>query len=271
MAKPENAMQVFSVLDKSNCMKCGEKTCLAFAGMVYQGRRSISDCPVLDPAVGVKFAPEVQESNVSQAQDDSLENLRQMVARSDLKEAAGRIGGSFSGKSLTIKILGKDFGIDTLGNIASDIHVNPWITGPFLIYVMNCQGREVVGEWLSYRELRGGKERYPLFRKRCEEAMKRVADVYTELFNDITDLFQGRKGENLFESDISVVLPVLPKVPLMICYWKKDEGMESSLNVFFDRTVDDNLGAEAAFTLGAGLTQMFERLALKHGYVVQDL
>ncbi|MBT8333110.1 MAG: DUF3786 domain-containing protein, partial [Deltaproteobacteria bacterium] len=231
-------------------------------------RRSIYDCPVLDPAVAARFAPEVREDHVSQAEVDGLETLKQMVARSDLKEAAARIGGNFSGEGLTIKILGKDFGIDTQGNICSDIHVNPWITGPFLIYVMNCQGSDVVGEWVSFRELRGGKERYPLFRKRCEEAMKRVADIYTDFFNDITDLFQGRQVDSLFESDISVVLPVLPKVPLMICYWKKDEGMGSSLNVFFDRTVDDNLGAEAAFTLGAGLTQMFERLALKHGLVV---
>lgn len=265
MAKPENAMQVFSVLDKSNCKKCGEKTCLAFAGMVYQGRRSIYDCPVLDPAVAARFVPEERENDV----DDSLEDLKQMVANSDLKEAAERIGGSFSGGGLTVKILGKDFGIDTHGNICSDIHVNPWITGPFLIYVMKCQSSDVAGEWVSFRELRGGKERYPLFRKRCEEAMKRVADIYTDLFNDITDLFQGRKIDSLFDSDISVVLPVLPKVPLMICYWKKDEEMESSLNVFFDRTVDDNLGAEAAFTLGAGLTQMFERLALRHGFVVE--
>jgi len=271
MAKPENAMQIFSLLDKSNCRKCGEKTCLAFAGMVYQGRRSIYDCPVLDPDVAARFAPEKQQGNVDQAEDDSLEKLKQAVVNSDLKGAAARIGGRFSGERLTIKILGKDFGIDTQGNIFSDIHVNPWISGPFLIYVMNCQGSDVAGEWLSFRELRGGKERYPLFRKRCEEAMKRVADFNTDLFDDMTDLFQGRKVKNLFESDISVVLPVLPKVPLMICYWKKDEGMESSLNVFFDRTVDDNLGAEAAFTLGAGLTQMFERLALRHGCLVDPV
>ncbi|MBT8334878.1 MAG: Fe-S cluster protein, partial [Deltaproteobacteria bacterium] len=88
MAKPENVMQVFSLLDKSNCRKCGEKTCLAFAGMVYQGRRSIYDCPVLDPAVAARFLPEVRENDV----DDSLEDLKQMVANSDLKEAAERIG-----------------------------------------------------------------------------------------------------------------------------------------------------------------------------------
>ena len=118
------------------------------------------------------------------------------------------------------------------------------------------------------RELDGGKERYPLFRKRGEEAMKRVADVYTDLFDDMAHLFQGRQVDSRFDSDISVILPVFPKVPLMICYWKPDEGMESSLTLFFDQSINANLGSEAAYMIGTGLTQMFEKLALRHGFTV---
>ena len=54
----------------------------------------------------------------------------------------------------------------------------------------------------------------------------------------------------------------------MICYWRKEDGMESSLNIFFDRSVNMNLGVEAAFALGSGLTQMFEKLAVQHGHNV---
>ena len=42
-----NAMEIFSLLDKSNCRICGEKTCLAFAGAVYTGRRRVEECPLL--------------------------------------------------------------------------------------------------------------------------------------------------------------------------------------------------------------------------------
>ena len=115
------------------------------------------------------------------------------------------------------------------------------------------------------REMTGGKARYPLFQKRCEQAMKRIGDVYADLFDDMVQLFRGRQVESPFDSDISVVLPVLPLVPILICYWRADEGMESSLNVFFDRSIEHNLDCETAFTLGAGLTQMFENLARRHG------
>ena len=35
MAQPKNAMEIFKLLDQSNCRECGQKTCLAFAGAVF--------------------------------------------------------------------------------------------------------------------------------------------------------------------------------------------------------------------------------------------
>jgi len=96
--------------------------------------------------------------------------------------------------------------------------------------------------------------------------MQRVADSYTELFDDVVHLFSGRQVERQFQSDISVVLHPLPKVPVMICYWRPDEGIGSSINIFFDETADRNLDVGSIFSLGAGLTQMFQKLALRHGF-----
>jgi dipeptide/tripeptide permease len=38
-----------------------------------------------------------------------------------------------------------------------------------------------------------------------------------------------------------VVLHPLPLVPIMVCYWLAEEGMQSSLNVFFDDTANESL------------------------------
>jgi hypothetical protein len=89
-----------------------------------------------------------------------------------------------------------------------------------------------------------------------------VADIYTELFDDMVHLFSGKQVEKQFKSDISVVLHPLPQVPVMICYWLPDEGLGSSLYVFFDETADRNLGIDSVFMLGTGLAQMFTKIAL---------
>ncbi len=269
MAAFRNAMEIFVLLDRSNCRKCGEKTCLAFAGAVLRGQRNLGSCPKLDAATVARYGG----ANAPMAVDDedyrqSLAALRQQVASLDLAEAAKRVGGEFANDRLTIKVMGKDFSIDTDGNLSSSIHIIPWVSVPFLTYILICQGVPVAGEWITFREIEEGQERYPLFKKRGEEAMKRVADTWPDLFADIVNLFNGRRVAAHFDSDISVVLPVLPLVPLLICYWREAEGIASSLNIFFDQTVNANLDIGAAYMLAAGLTQMFEKLALQHGYAI---
>lgn len=106
---------------------------------------------------------------------------------------------------------------------------------------------------------------YPFFQKRCESAMKRVADIYTDLFDDLVHIFGGRKVAEQFESDISVVLHPLPKVPIMICYWKPEEGLTSTLNLFFDKSADNNLQNGSLLTICVGIALMLEKLSERHG------
>jgi len=267
MPQPKNAMEIFQLLDKSNCRECGVKTCLAFAGAVFKGRRKLDECPKLDRETIERFSVEPEHQNVvEQNRDEYLKKLKNEIANLDLASAAKRVGAWFSGDKLTLKVLGKDFSVDTKGNLSSDIHIHPWVAIPFLNYVLYGKGLPVSGNWVSFRELKDGKERYPLFQKRCEEPMKRVADIYTNLFDDMVHILSGKQVEKQFESDISVVLHSLPKVPIMVCYWSPEDDFESSLNVFFDETADENLDIGSVFTLGTGLTQMFEKIALRHGF-----
>ncbi len=271
MPAPKNAMEIFQILDKSNCRDCGEKTCLAFAGAVFRGQRRIGECPRLDAETIECFSEDTLRANtIEENRDGFLAALKAQIAAADLAASARRIGARFDGGRLTLKVMGKDFSVDETGKLYADIHVNPWIAIPFLHYVLYGEGREPAGEWVPFRELKEGKERYPLFQKRCEEPLKRVADVYTDLFHDMVQLFNGRKVAEQFESDISVVLLPLPRVPIMVCYWRPDDGLASDLNIFFDRTADKNLDNGAIFSLGAGLAVMFEKLSFRHGIAGPD-
>ncbi|MDX9787597.1 MAG: DUF3786 domain-containing protein [Desulfobacterales bacterium] len=269
MPKPKNAITIFQLLDKSNCRECGEKTCMAFAGAVFTGRRHLHECPKLDPKVVEAHSEAVQQAfDAEQNREEYLDQLKNQLKEIDLEAAARRTGGRFENGRLTIKVMGKDFSVTAAGTFSTDIHVNPWVAAPLLYYVLHGKGLSPADDWRSFRELEGGRERYPLFQKRCEEPIKQVADSYTDLFNDMVHIFSGRQVEQQFESDISVVLHPLPKVPLMVCYWLPEEGMQSSLNLFFDRTADQNLDIGSIFSIGAGLAQMFVRMAQRHGFAL---
>jgi hypothetical protein len=45
-----------------------------------------------------------------------------------------------------------------------------------------------------------------------------------------------------------------------------EDDIGSTLNLYFDETANENIGAESLFTIGAGMAQMFAKLSLRHGY-----
>ncbi|MFC2122212.1 DUF3786 domain-containing protein [Bacteroidota bacterium] len=194
----------------------------------------------------------------------AMEELKDMIPSIDLASAASRLGVDYADGKLTLKCLGKNVSVDAEGNIITEIHVNRWIAMPVYSYIINGAGNQPSGKWVTVRYLDGGENLFPLFEQRCEKPLKRVADTYTGLFEDMLHIFNGRQVNHHYTADISIVLHPLPKVPIMICYSKPEEEIESSLSIFFDSTIVDNLGFDGAFGLGTGLTLMFEKIALRH-------
>lgn len=266
MEELKSTMDIFKILEKSNCRECGEKTCLAFAAAVFQGKRSLDECPRLAPEVLEKYQGRTeQRTTIEEEMETTANQLKERVAGIDLASAAERLGGKFSNDRLTLKVCGKDVHVDSNGEVHSEIHVHPWLTIPLLTYILEGEGVPLSGDWVPFRELKGAGAWEGLFEQRCEKPLKKVADFYTDLFEDMLHVFNGKREEKLFDSDISIVLHPLPRVPILFCYWRPEEGMDSSLHIFFDSTANRNLTIGAAYALITGLVRMFEKIAQRHG------
>jgi len=133
----KNPMEIFKLLDKSNCRKCNKPTCLAFAAAVFQGQKQLDECPQLDREIIERHGGiAVNQISLEQMQSESIEHLKRKIVKIDLSSSAQRLGEKFSNEKLTIKCLGKDFSVDTNGNISTDIHVHSWIAVPVLNYIL---------------------------------------------------------------------------------------------------------------------------------------
>jgi hypothetical protein len=239
---------------------------MAFAAAVFQGRKQLADCPHLESDVVERFGGHTDNrTTIDQNLNQTMAQLKKKIATIDLAASAQRLGARFSDGKLTISVLGKAFDVDPEGNLSSDIHIHAWVTIPLLSYIINSAGRPVTGQWVPFRELKNGKSMVRLFEQRCEKPLKKVADTYTDLFEDMIHIFNGKPVEKQYAADISLILHPLPKVPVLICYWKPEDGLESSLNLFFDSTAEDNLKIDAIYALATGLVRMFEKIALRHG------
>ena len=266
MANFRSPTEILELLDRSNCRQCGELTCLAFAAGVFRGDHELPDCPKLDRDVPARCSGHVFKPPDS---ENSLEKkvmaLRSQIARLDFDSTAQRTGATVSGNRITIRVLGKEFSVDSQGNLYSDIHVHPWVTVPILSYLIYCRGVSPRETWVPLKELPGGNIWHRLFEQRCEKPLKKIADKYTRLFEDMIHVFNGKHLANASDADVELVLHPLPKVPILIRYWETEEGLDSALNVFFDVMVEENLNIESVFALGTGLVRMFEKISLRHG------
>jgi hypothetical protein len=263
----KNVMDVFKLLDKSNCRQCGKPTCLAFAAAVFQGRSELSECPHLDDHMLSEYsdATRLRPTDADPGLEEIKSMFQEKVPQMNLESAAERLGGSFSNGKLALKTLGKNIHIDAKGMLSSDIHLHQWIIGPVLNYLLKCTAAPITGKWVAFRELENGRTWEQFFLHKCEKPFKKLADTYTDLFATLIDLFNGKPVYNHYQSDISLVLHPLPKLPLLICYWKPEEGLGSTLNLFFDSTAEDNLDIQSIYALTTGLVRMFEKIVLRHG------
>ncbi len=241
-------------------------TCLAFAAAVFKGERRLQDCPYMEPGQLERFEVSNEDSRTLDRElAKLLDDLQRGIAALDLASSAERLNASYADDKVTIKVLGKDFSVTSRGLVVSDCHVHGWVTIPLLNYVLRCKGTPPSGNWVPFRELKNGATWSRLFAQRCEKPLKQVADTHTDLFELMIQVFSAKRAPDAFDSDIAVVLHPLPRVPMLICYWKPDGDMESSLNVFFDDTAEDNLDADSLYRLTAGLVLMFEKIAQTHG------
>lgn len=272
--KKRNAVDILRVLDKSNCKECGAPTCLAFATLVVQGKKTLRECPHLSEeaieALGGVAAVK-QETRVEDRRDEFLQRLLEEFAEVDFHEAAQRTGASVEGGRLAIPCLGKVFELDRQGHLYSECHVNHWVHLPLLSYAVHSAGRELGGRWVIFGELEQAKDWSRFFSWRCERGIKQIVDEDPEFFFDALSIFSpspvGQKSGKAFStSDYAVVVYPLPKVPLMLAYWCADEEFESKLTLFFDRSAEVNLGAESIYLLTMGIVEMFRRIFSTHGH-----
>lgn len=257
-------LEIYKLLPQSNCKRCVLPGCLAFAAAVVGGQKKLTDCPDLSKDSIEKLSENLQtRSTMEPQQPEFIDRLLEKIVTLDRAAVAKERGASYADGIITVASLGKNFHVDSTGQMKSTCHIIPWVQAPILSYICHEEHQQITGRWISFREIKGGIDWRGLFKSRCETPLKLLADSHPELLNDLIDLFLGKEVEG-FEADIALVLHPLPHIPICICYQSADGDLESDLNIFFDECCAVNLHIKSLYTLCAGLVKMFEQIAVHH-------
>jgi hypothetical protein len=262
-------LDIYRLLEKSNCGDCRLPSCMAFAVSVVQGERPIEDCPYLDRATAARLAAEIRPIPSGAGFSAAIVSLKNDVSKMDFAAIAGKTGAGISDGNLLIKCLGRDFMIDASGNLISDCHVNIWLETILLNYCL-ASGGDLEGTWVPFENLRRCASAAPFFKRRCEDPLRLICDAHTDVFFELLEIFGSRKVDG-FQEDYSVVVHPLPRVPFLITYRKREDGFESRLKVLFDGSAGSYLRPEVITLIGRGIVEMFQKIIPRHQEYASEL
>lgn len=249
-----NPIELYKKLPKKNCGQCRQKTCMPFALSVLKGEADLSECPLLPSEEAESLNGSIIKSDW---REELIIKLGQEIKGFDFAEAAASLGGELRGDSLFIKCLGREFIITPDGEVSTKGHITPWVKILLLYYIKYGGKGEPSGKWVSFSDLKAGLIKATAFKRDCEDPLK---DVFDRDFEKASMALMrlGAERRECASSGFSWNLYLLPKIPVNILYWPKEEEFDSNLKIVFDSTADRFLDSESLVFLGEGLVKNVE-------------
>jgi hypothetical protein len=110
-----------------------------------------------------------------------------------------------------------------------------------LHYLNTADGTPLTGQWIAFRHLPGGDIYIGPFQNR---AVTPFLKTFGDRPTDFKKAAAGLGGKEQKISGISMVIPVLPRIPLCFTIWPGDEEMPASANILFDQAAASYLPTE---------------------------
>ncbi len=267
---PKSSLSAIDILKhtaRSNCGECELSNCMAFAALVARGQMDPGACPYMEESEveRIRRRAGVRANSEAAWRQELIDQARKRMEALDFVEAAKRLGARVENERLVLRVLGKRFEIDRQGGLHSECHVNNWIHLPLLGHVLAGRGEPTTGEWTAFRDLKHARSWERFFNHRCEGTLNRLAEEDPDLFMDTLDLFGEDAADHVPGADYARLLRPLPSVPLLVALFRGDERFGAKVTVLFDRSVERNLPADAAYYLSQGIAEMINRIMERHG------
>ncbi len=250
-----NVVELYKKLPRTNCGQCGLKACMPFAVSVIKGDTDISGCPLLSSEEIDILKPSLGGGDW---REELVLKLSDEIKSLDLSVIAPGIGAEMSEGDLRLLCFGREFfvlpdgTIRTMGN-----KMTPWIRILLLHYIRTAGNAALTGRWVSYSELKAGMVKYSSFVRECEEPL--LGLFQGDYQKSVEALLRmGAVAAEGFPTRDAWVIYLLPKIPVAILYWPRDEEFPARLKALFDSTADQYLDVESIMFLVEGLVKNME-------------
>lgn len=249
-----NSVELYKKLPQKNCGKCAQKTCMPFALSVLKGDADLAECPELPENEMHMLKSLIIKKDW---REELILKLREEVKGIRLPDVANGLGAEFKDGMLVVNCMGREFSISNDGEVITGGHITPWIKILLLHYIKTGGKGELSDKWVSYSELKSGMVKASSFERECEIPFRGLFDSGLQAVAMVLGRLGAEKRDD-FPTNNAWRLSLLPKVPVIILYWPKEEEFESKVKILFNSTADRFLDVESLMFLLEGLVKNVE-------------
>ena len=250
------AVDIYKLLPKTNCGKCGLSSCFGFAAKLASNQASAEDCPEMTGTARTELASlnERNPASSGTVYDQVLESLRPKIRTLNFKKTAALFGLKLlDSDTLGIHFLRDSYKVtkdgitDTAGN-----EPRPWIS--ILIYNHLCMPDppEPAEEWITFSSVPASHAKDKAWAGHVEEEIAKHFSGNVAALKSACERLGGIPALIVGNHDAGYEFRFFPHYPVLLLFYDAapEENFPAQCKLLLDRTAPRYLDIESMVVLG---------------------
>jgi Domain of unknown function (DUF3786)/Putative Fe-S cluster len=252
----KTAVEIYKLLPKTNCGKCGTASCFGFAARLATHQASPDGCPAMSKAAreALRESGEEKHGSPGTVYEQVLVSLQPRIQALDFRKTASLFGiGFISPDMLELVFLNEKYRV-TKEKIADagGKEPRPWIS--ILIYNHLCMPDPPApsGEWITFSSIPASHAKDKAWAGHVEEVVaKHFSGMVSEL-GGACKKFGGVESEIKGNHDAAYAFRFFPHYPVLLLFYDAvaEENFPAQCKMLLDKTAPKYLDIESIVVLG---------------------
>jgi hypothetical protein len=252
----KTAVDIYKLLPKTNCGKCGTPSCFGFAAKLATRQASPDDCAAMNPAVreALREADSDRHGSPGTVYEQALASLQPRIQALDFQKIASLFGAALAHpESLKIMFLNELY-LVTKEKIlnASGKEPRPWIS--ILIYNHLCMPDPPapLGEWITFSSIPASHAKDKAWANHVEEVIAKCFTGKLEGLTAACEKLGGVKALIPGSHDLACQFRFFPHYPVLLLFYDAvpEEDFPAQCKLLLDITAPRYLDIESIVVLG---------------------
>ncbi len=252
----KTAVEIYKLLPKTNCGKCGTTSCMGFAAKLATSQASLGDCKTLAPASreALQSALAVPRQTRSTAFEQTLQALKPKVQALDFAKTAALFGATpREADTLMITFLNEQYTVAKDRIVTADNHEPPSAIA-ILIYNHLCMPDPPppAGEWVTFSSIPASHAKDKAWAGHVEEVIAKYFAGNIDGLKKACERFGGKPATMPGNHDAAYEFRFFPHYPVLLLFYDAvaEENFPAQCKMLLDKTAPKYLDIESIVVLG---------------------